>query len=78
MNFKSIIILLLLGLFIITCLQNIENVSMSLLFWKFEISKLLLLILTLIAGIVIGMIIPGVLKKAKEEKDQEKKQAAVK
>lgn len=68
MNFKSIIILLLLGLFIITCLQNIENVSMSLLFWKFEISKLLLLILTLIAGIAIGMIIPGVLKKAKEEK----------
>ncbi len=78
MNFKSIIILLLLGLFIITCLQNIENVSMSLLFWKFEISKLLLLILTLIAGIAIGIIIPGMLKKAKEEKDQEKKQAAVK
>jgi uncharacterized integral membrane protein len=78
MNFKSVIMLLLLGLFIIACLQNIENISLSLLFWKFEISKLLLLILTLVAGIVIGMIIPGVLKKSSEEKVQEKKQAAVK
>ncbi|HQF43110.1 MAG TPA: lipopolysaccharide assembly protein LapA domain-containing protein [Ignavibacteriaceae bacterium] len=72
MNFKSIIMLILLGLFIIACLQNIENIPLNLLFWKFEISKLLLLILTLIAGIVIGMIIPGVLKKSKEEKAPEK------
>lgn len=78
MNFKSVIMLLLLGLFIIACLQNIENISLSLLFWKFEISKLLLLILTLVAGIIIGMIIPNVLKKSNEEKVQEKKQAAVK
>ncbi len=78
MNFKSVIMLLLLGLFIIACLQNIENISLSLLFWKFEISKLLLLILTLVAGIIIGMIIPNVLKKSSEEKVQEKKQAAVK
>lgn len=69
MNFKSILILLLIGFFIIICIQNVELIPIHFLFWKIEISKLLMLIITLILGIFVGILIPGLLKKAsKEEK----------
>lgn len=73
MTIKSIIILLLLGIFIIVCIQNLENIQLHLLFWNFEISKLLLLLITLVIGIVTGMIIPGLLQKSKKEEGLEKK-----
>ena len=73
MTIKSIIILLLLGIFIIVCIQNVENVQLHLLFWNFEISKLLLLLITLVVGIVTGMIIPGLFQKSKKEEGLEKK-----
>lgn len=73
MNLKSILILFLLGIFIIVCIQNVEDVPLHLLFWKFEISKLLMLLLTLIIGIVTGVVISGLLKKTKEDQSIEKK-----
>lgn len=69
MNIKYILILIALGLFIIVCLQNVEQIPMHFLFWEFNISKLLLLILTLIIGIFIGMLIPGLLTKSSKQKD---------
>lgn len=74
MNTKSIIALILLGLFIIVCIQNVEEIPIHFLFWSFKISKLLLLILTLIVGIFVGMLIPGLLSKSpkEEKKDLEK------
>ncbi|MFZ1518915.1 MAG: LapA family protein [Ignavibacteriaceae bacterium] len=69
MNVKTISILALLGLFIIICIQNVEVIPIHFLFWEMEISKLLMLIITLVAGILIGMLVPGYLKKSpKEEK----------
>jgi len=68
MNFRNISVLILLALFVIVSLQNIEIVPVHFLIWKFDISKLLLLIITLVIGILIGMIIPGFLKKSKKEK----------
>lgn len=73
MNFKSLTILFLLGIFIIVCIQNVENIQLHLLFWNFEISKLLLLLITLVVGIVTGMIIPGLFNKSKKEEGLEKK-----
>jgi lipopolysaccharide assembly protein A len=67
MNFKNISLLILLALFIIVCIQNVEIISVQFLFWKAEISKLLLLIITLIIGILIGIIIQGFLTKSKKE-----------
>jgi uncharacterized integral membrane protein len=69
MNIKYILILIALGLFIIVCLQNVEQIPMHFLFWEFNISKLLLLILTLIIGIFIGMLIHGLLTKSSKQKD---------
>ncbi|MBK7631672.1 MAG: DUF1049 domain-containing protein [Ignavibacteriales bacterium] len=65
MNFKSIATLILLALFIIVSIQNVEVIPVHFLFWKIEISKLLLLILTLVVGILVGIIIPGMLEKPK-------------
>ncbi len=67
MNFKSISILSLLAIFIIVSIQNVEVIPVHFLFWKAEISKLLLLIITLIIGILVGMIIPGFFNKSKEQ-----------
>lgn len=67
MNFKSITALILLGLFIVVCLQNVEEIPVRFLFWSFNISKLLLLILTLIVGIFLGMLITNGLKKQKKD-----------
>ena len=69
MNIKSISILILLSLFIIVCIQNVEVIPVHFLFWKMEISKLLLLIMTLIVGIVVGMVIPGLLKSPVKKKE---------
>jgi uncharacterized integral membrane protein len=67
MNIKNIIGIIVLGLFIIVCLQNVEEVPIHFLFWSFTISKLLLLILTLIAGIFIGLITPGIINKTRDK-----------
>jgi uncharacterized integral membrane protein len=67
MNFKNIILLILLAVFIIVCIQNVEIIPVHFLFWKVEISKLLLLIITLVVGMLIGMIIPGFFNKSKKE-----------
>jgi len=73
MNFRNISVLILLALFIIVSLQNVEIIPVHFLFWKVDISKLLLLIITLVIGILIGMIIPGFLKKSKKEEQIEVK-----
>lgn len=73
MNLKNISLIILLALFIIVCIQNVEVIPVHFLFWKVEISKLLLLIITLVVGILIGMIIPGFFTKSKKEKPIEVK-----
>ena len=73
MSFKSVTLLILIGLFIIVCIQNVETIPLHFLFWSMNISKLLLLLITLIAGILVGMIIPGMWRKSKEEEKIEVK-----
>jgi len=67
MNFRNISILILLALLFIVSLQNAEIIPVHLLFWKVDISKLLLLIITLVIGILVGMIIPDFLRKSKKK-----------
>ena len=66
MNARSVIGLLLIGLFIVICIQNVEEIPISFLFWSFTISKLLILILTFTIGIFIGMLIPIRKNKSKD------------
>lgn len=69
MKIKSIILLIVLGLFIIVAIQNIEEIQVHTLFWSFNISKLLLLILTLVIGMFIGILIPGLLTKSNKKSE---------
>jgi uncharacterized integral membrane protein len=71
MNFKNISLIILLALFIIVCIQNVEIIPVHFLFWKVEISKLLLLIITLVVGMIIGMMIPGFFTKSEKENPTE-------
>lgn len=73
MNFKSITAIILLALFIIISIQNAEVIPIHILFWKAEISKLLIIILTLVIGLLIGMMIPGLLKKSSKDQKIEVK-----
>lgn len=73
MNAKRIIVLVLMGLLIIICIQNVEPIKLNILFWSTNISKLLLLILVLVSGIFTGIIFSGAKKKPKEETKIEEK-----
>ena len=73
MSFKSVTLLILIGLFIIVSIQNVEKIPLHFLLWSMNISKLLLLLITLIIGILVGLIIPGIWRKSKEEKKIEVK-----
>lgn len=71
MNYKALALLILIGLFIIVCIQNVELVPIHFLMWSINISKLLLLLITLIVGILVGAIISGmIIKSKKKEKIQ--------
>lgn len=67
MNYKALTLLILIGLFIVVCIQNVELVPIHFLMWTINISKLLLLLITLIVGILVGIIITGLLKRSKKE-----------
>ncbi len=67
MNFKSIVTLILLALFIIVCIQNVEVIPVNFLVWRMEISKLLLIVITLLTGMILGMMIPGLLSPSKKK-----------
>jgi len=67
MSFKNISFLFFLALFIIICIQNVEVIPVNFLFWNLDISKLLLLMITLVIGILVGMILPGFFNKSKKE-----------
>ena len=67
MNYKALTLLILIGLFVTVCIQNVEIVPIHFLMWSINISKLLLLLITLIIGILVGTIITGLLKRTKKE-----------
>ncbi|MFA7677738.1 MAG: lipopolysaccharide assembly protein LapA domain-containing protein [Candidatus Omnitrophota bacterium] len=54
---KTVMMLILGGLLIIVLLQNTQAVSLRFLFWKFDISSIILLPLTILIGFIIGIII---------------------
>jgi uncharacterized integral membrane protein len=68
MNIKTIIGIVLLGLFIIFCIQNVGDVPIHFLFWSFPISQLFLLLIVYLIGMFIGMTIPGLLSNPKRDK----------
>lgn len=61
MKAKIIITLILVGIFILFIIQNIEVVNIHFLFFSFPISQVLLLFIVFAIGIIVGMMLPGLL-----------------
>lgn len=67
MNYKTVTLLILIGLFIVVCIQNVEEIPLHFLLWTTSISKLLLLLITLTIGILVGVLLRQMMKKSKTE-----------
>ena len=57
---KFVLILILVSLLVLLIVQNVEVVKIRLLFWSFEMSRVLLLFLAVLAGLVTGWVLHGV------------------
>lgn len=57
MNWKVIVILVLLMLLVIFTVQNYEVVKIQFLFWSFTTSRAIIIFLALFLGVVIGWLI---------------------
>ncbi len=69
MQFKRIIIFIIIILFLIVIFQNLDITSVQLLFWEVEISLLLIFIIPFILGIITGLILISSYSKSKQKKD---------
>ena len=57
MKAKNIVILVLIGLFLIILVQNTQVVTLRLLFWKIDVSQIIMVPLTMLIGFVIGYLV---------------------
>lgn len=67
MKAKWIVILVLLALFGIFTLQNIEVVSIRFFFWTFSLSRVLLLFIMLLIGVLIGYFLGSHRRKQRDQ-----------
>jgi len=63
MNWKFILILVLLLLLVIFTVQNYEIVNISFLFWSFKTSRAIIIFASLLIGVAIGWIISFTLEQ---------------
>ena len=68
MSFKGVIILVLVALCLVVFFQNTEVVTFRLFFWELSMSRIVMLLFTLIVGIIIGYII-ATARREKPSKD---------
>lgn len=61
MKAKIILMLVLIGIFLLFVMQNLEVVNIHFLFFSFPVSLVLLLFIVFAIGIIIGMLLPGIL-----------------
>jgi uncharacterized integral membrane protein len=64
---KIIIILILIALFLVIVVQNTQVVEFQLLFWKFAMSRIIVISFMMLIGFVLGYLV------ARMEKDTKKK-----
>lgn len=60
---KTIIFIILAIVFLIVLLQNTQIVDVQFLFWKFTMSRIILIALIMLVGLILGFIIAEVRRK---------------
>ena len=68
MNLKGVIILVLVVLCLVVFFQNTEVVAFKLFFWELSMSRIVMLLFTLIVGIIIGYVI-ATLRRGRSSRD---------
>ena len=72
MNYKIIIGLLLAGIAVLFIIQNVPSVELTFLFWTLSMSRALLMVLILSAGIIMGWFLHGSGRRIKNTPIQNK------
>jgi len=65
---KFIIVLVLITLFLIILIQNIQVVTLQLFFWKVGMSQIILIPLTMAIGFVVGFVVSKVTGNQRKRK----------
>ncbi len=70
-NTKLVITIVLLILASVIIFQNTDPVNLKMLFWSFQASLIILLILVLIIGVIIGYFLPKIIGGSKTKNTEE-------
>jgi uncharacterized integral membrane protein len=65
---KIIIILILIALFLVIVVQNTQVVEFQLLFWKFAMSRIIVISFMMLIGFVLGYLVARMEKYTKKKK----------
>lgn len=63
---KTIIVLIIAALFLIILLQNTQVVTLRLYFWQLTMSRIILLVVTLLIGFIVGYIVAKVTTRGRK------------
>ena len=72
MQAKTIVVLVLIGLFLIILVQNTQVVTLRLLFWKIDLSQIILVPLTMLLGFILGYIVAKIARDGRKTGTHEK------
>ena len=75
MKVKVIIFMILIVLFTFFVSQNTEIVEINAFFWKFQMSKIVLISLTGLVGLILGFILASIFNKQKKTEKIRKEEA---
>jgi uncharacterized integral membrane protein len=66
---KTIVVLILIGLFLIILVQNAQVVTLRLLFWEIGMSQIILLPLAMFIGFILGFIVAKITSGSHSKKE---------
>ncbi|MCK0158460.1 LapA family protein [Cellulophaga sp. F20128] len=75
MKFKTIIVLLFIGLIVIFSLQNAEVIDVKFFLWKISLSRVLIILGSFAIGVLVGILLSMKRKLYSKEVSQEESEA---
>lgn len=71
MDWKTVVVVLLVVLFVIITIQNTEVASFSFLFWQIHMSRIVMLLITFVIGVVAGYALAFVGRRKSRQPEKE-------